>query len=179
MSRQVCSPKKGGPYSSEQKAKRRDIVARYYFEYGYSARKISQIMKVNRNTINRDINYLCARMNEKNIGYHPEVSVANYLEKMAYNGTRLREMLDEAKTISEKVAIEKLILAVDSKMVDVSLKTTYSQLNLREQVHNEANRLLKESKMKVQFVSDWSYILCSDNAKDKIVEIIKKDRKIR
>ena len=49
--------KKGGPYSKDEKTKRLDEVYRLHFEYGYSARKISELMRVNRNTINGDIDY--------------------------------------------------------------------------------------------------------------------------
>jgi hypothetical protein len=43
--------KRGGPYSKDEKVKRLDEVYRLHFEYGYSARKISELMKINRNTI--------------------------------------------------------------------------------------------------------------------------------
>jgi len=47
--------KKGGPYSKKDRDSRIDEVCRLHFEYGYSAKKISELMKVNRNTINSDI----------------------------------------------------------------------------------------------------------------------------
>ncbi len=42
--------KKGGPYSKAERDRRRNEVYRLHFEYGYTARKISELMKVNRNT---------------------------------------------------------------------------------------------------------------------------------
>jgi len=48
--------KKGGPYSKQDRDSRIDEVCRLHFEYGYSAKKISELMKVNRNTINNDLN---------------------------------------------------------------------------------------------------------------------------
>ena len=38
--------KKGGRYSKEQKDKRLQEVYRLYFDYGYSARKIAELMKI-------------------------------------------------------------------------------------------------------------------------------------
>jgi len=52
---QSKSKKRGGPYSKDEKIKRQNEVHRLHFEYGYSARKISELMKINRNTINGDI----------------------------------------------------------------------------------------------------------------------------
>ena len=47
--------KKGGPYSKHDRDARRNEVYKLHFEYGYSARKIADLMKVNRNTVNGDI----------------------------------------------------------------------------------------------------------------------------
>ena len=49
--------KEGGPYSPHDKQIRRNEVYRYHFDYGYSARRIAELMKINRNTINSDIKY--------------------------------------------------------------------------------------------------------------------------
>jgi len=50
--------KKGGPYSKKDRSLRIDHVCKLHFEYGYSAKKISELMEVNRNTINDDIKQL-------------------------------------------------------------------------------------------------------------------------
>lgn len=49
--------KKGGPYPINQKQKRQNEVYKLHFEYGYSARKIAEMMMINRNTINGDLQY--------------------------------------------------------------------------------------------------------------------------
>jgi len=49
--------KKAGPYNKHDRNKRRNEVFRLYFDLGYSAVKISEIMNINRNTINSDIKY--------------------------------------------------------------------------------------------------------------------------
>ena len=54
----VQNEKDGGPYTKDERTKRQNEVARLHFEYGYSAVKIAEMMKVNRNTINSDIKYL-------------------------------------------------------------------------------------------------------------------------
>jgi len=47
--------KKGGPYTKNEQEQRRKSVRELHFEKGYSAVKISEILGINRNTINEDI----------------------------------------------------------------------------------------------------------------------------
>jgi len=49
--------KKGGPYSKKEQEDRRQEVFKLHFEKRYSALKISEMLNVNRNTINEDIRY--------------------------------------------------------------------------------------------------------------------------
>jgi len=42
--------KSGGPYSKDEREKRQNEVFRLHFEFGYSAVKIADLMKINRNT---------------------------------------------------------------------------------------------------------------------------------
>lgn len=60
--------KKGGSYTKDEQDNRRNEVYRLHFEYGYSARKISDVMNINRNTINTDIDYLYSKIS-KNSSY--------------------------------------------------------------------------------------------------------------
>ena len=59
--------KKGGPYTKNEKMKRQNEVYRLHFELGYSAVKISDMMKINRNTINSDINYWYSSLSKEGI----------------------------------------------------------------------------------------------------------------
>jgi len=61
----LAQNKKGGPYTKDDQESRRNEVGRLHFEYGYSARKIADIMKINRNTINSDIKYLYDAIKEE------------------------------------------------------------------------------------------------------------------
>ncbi len=49
--------RKGGPYPVQAKKLRRDEVFKLHFDYGYSARKIANMMEISRNTINSDVNF--------------------------------------------------------------------------------------------------------------------------
>ncbi len=114
--------KKGGPYSKKDRDSRVDEVCRLHFEYGYSAKKISKLMKVNRNTINSDIKQLYLTL-ETNWEKTSAVSLLqSHVAAVLAQKTRLREELDNAEKISEKLAIEKIILQVESKINQFQLR---------------------------------------------------------
>jgi len=113
---------KGGPYSPKDRDARIDEVWRLHFEYGYSAIKISELMGVNRNTINSDIKQLYLTL-EENWKKTSAVSLLqNHIESAFSQKRRLREELDNTEKISEKLAIEKMILKVDSKINQIQLR---------------------------------------------------------
>ena len=114
--------KKGGPYSKKDRDSRIEEVCRLHFEYGYSAIKISELMKVNRNTINNDIKQLYLTL-ESNWEKTSAVSLLqNHIESVLAQKRRLREALDNTEKFSEKLAIEKMILQVESKINQFQLR---------------------------------------------------------
>ena len=118
---------KGGPYSQKDRDTRIDEVCRLHFEYGYSAKKISELMRVNRNTVNSDIKQLYLVL-EENWKETSSVSfLQNHIESAFAQKRRLREELDNTEKILEKLAIEKMILKVDSKINELQLRNTKYQ----------------------------------------------------
>jgi len=114
--------KKGGPYSKKDRDSRIDEVCRLHFEYGYSANKISELMDVNRNTINSDIEQLYLTL-ESNWEKTTSVSLLqSHIESVLAQKRRLREALDNTEKFSEKLAIEKMILQVESKINQFQLR---------------------------------------------------------
>src|SRR3990170_941303 len=104
--------KKGGPYSKSDKDKRMNEVYRLHFEYGYSARKIAEMMNVNRNTINGDIDYWFSIISKNVSLFSPEKMIVTGIGRLEIQLTRLREQLDKAKNNSERMSIERLIYDV-------------------------------------------------------------------
>src|SRR4029077_18496830 len=84
-------PKKGGPYTKTQREKRQQEVYRLHFEYGYSAKKIAELMKVNRNTVNGDIDYWYSKIFKNTNIFDPDAMVIVNLERLEIQRTRLRE----------------------------------------------------------------------------------------
>src|SRR3989304_4589358 len=139
--------KNGGPYSKEDKNKRQDEVYRLHFEYGYSARKIAELMNVNRNTINRDVDYWYYKAC-KNFNYmDPENRIIMTLQRMGIQMSRLREQLDKVKTNSERMAIERLIFDINSKMLHTHQKLGESFIRISKMGVKYVNDLLKKERV--------------------------------
>lgn len=119
--------KSGGPYSKNDRAARGEEVFRLYIEYGYSAREIAKLMQVNRNTINRDVNYWYRTIILKNVDDIAAQKITLHLKRMEIQSTRLREQLDKDKSNAERIAIERLIYGINSKMIHIYQKLEASR----------------------------------------------------
>jgi len=118
----VTQKRKGGPQTEFQRNQRLNQVCKLYFEYGYSAVKIAEMLNINRNTVNSDIKDLHStfQSNWKNTS---TVSILqNHVFSLMAQKSRLREGIDAAKNLSEKLAIEKMILQVESRLHQFQLK---------------------------------------------------------
>ena len=168
--------KKGGPYTRTDKDKRRDEVYRLHFEYGYSARKIAELMKVNRNTINGDVDYWYSKM-LKNVNYvDPKYSIIVYLEGMTVQITRLREQLDKVKNNSERMAIERLIFDINSKIIYTYEKLANSSIRTHDLATQWYNDEMKKDNDSLRSLSFFDTISVSKKAHERINRIINEDR---
>ena len=89
----ATSEKKGGPFTKNDQEKRRNEVYRLHFEYSYSAVKIAELMKVNRNTIHKDIQYWYAKIAKKHNIFNPEYTVIKNIQRFEIQRTRLENSL--------------------------------------------------------------------------------------
>ncbi len=168
--------KKGGPYTRIDKDKRRDEVYRLHFEYCYSARKIAELMKVNRNTINGDVDYWYSTILKKVNIFQPEYKIITILERMQIQLSRLREQLDKTKSISERISIERLIYDINSKILYTYQKIASSSIRthtLATQWYN--NKMMKENKTG-RNISFFDIISVSKKAQERINRIINEER---
>ena len=79
------------PYPTHAKKTRRDEVFRLHFDYGYSARKIAEMMKINRNTVNADIMYCYSQLQKDDYNTTPDdwikkVTIQIGIKKSQING---------------------------------------------------------------------------------------------
>ena len=169
----------GGPYTKSERDKRQQEVYRLHFEYGYSARKISQLMNVNRNTINGDIDYWYLQIEKSNNNFNPENVIINNLQRLEIQRSRLREQLDKTKTFQERLALERLIYEIDCKILQTHSRVAESSRRLLEFSLEQLNRWLAENKRGERCLNMFDKMSVSDKAYEKIEKIIKEDRLAR
>jgi len=167
--------KKCGPYSKSEKDKRRDEVYKLHFEYGYSARKISEFMKVNRNTINADVDFWYSNIVERTPLFRPESTIITNLQRFEIQRTRLRENLDQSDSSKEKIALERLMYDIDSKIVHICIRLAESDITRVDESLRMLNKWMIEHNLTHRFVAFYQTLRVSKNAKEKIHKIMEED----
>jgi len=169
--------KHNGPYSKQELEKRRNEVYRLHFEYGYSARKIAVLMRINRNTINGDIKYWYSKISNKNNILDPESTILLTIERLDLQRTRLRECLDKIAEIQEKIPLERMIYDIDCKIAHIRQRLADSRAKTFDYAIGFLNEYLKSTNQKEQFLTFSDKIGLSPAAKKNIDKIIKEDEK--
>ena len=169
--------KKGGPYTKDEQRKRRDEVYRLHFEYGYSARKIAEFLKVNRGTINRDIMYWHASIVNKWRHLDPIALVINQVERLELQRTRLRKQLDTVESFQEKITIEKLVLDIDMKITNFQIRLVEAARNINKKIADGINEWQEQEKNDKRVISQDIFLEVSEKARERIYKICKEDMK--
>src|SRR3972149_9002395 len=162
------SIKKGGPYSKNDKIVRRDEVYRLHFDYGYSARKIAELMKVSRNTINGDMQYWYSKISRNIHIINPETSIIVQLDKMKIQGTRLREQLDKVSDGSERITIERLIFDINSKIMHTVQKLADSKIRNQERAAEWLNNQMSKINWSARMLTYFDTISVSPKSYERI-----------
>ena len=170
--------KKGGPYSKNDKIVRRDEVYRLHFDYGYSARKIAELMKVSRNTINGDMQYWYSKISRNIHIINPETSIIVQLDKMKIQGTRLREQLDKVSDGSERITIERLIFDINSKIMHTVQKLADSKIRNQERAAEWLNNQMSKINWSERMLTYFDTISVSPKSYERIRRIINEDRQL-
>jgi len=166
--------KKGGPYSETDRQKRRNEVYRLHFEYGYSALKISELMKINRNTINGDIQYWYSKVVKNWRASSPKFLVIKNIERLELQRTRLSEYLNNANNLQEKLGIERMILDVESKISHTQLKL-YDSIEKGHKLGTKwLNEWMKEHGHNDRYISYGDLIQVPSKSYEKIRGLMKK-----
>lgn len=114
--------KKGGRYTKKEQEERRLQVYHLHFEQEKPAVKIAELLNINRNTINDDIRYwhqqLASEMNAQDIS----AKMTKQIQRMEIQRDRLLEDLEDAKSLEERIKVEKFISDIDNKLIGVYSK---------------------------------------------------------
>ena len=164
--------KKGGPYSKTDRQARRDEVYRLHFEYGYSAVKIADLMKVNRNTIDSDIQYLYSTLQHAD----NKISFGDLINKQhirfEYQRNRLMQILEKTNSIQEKQQLERLIFDIDSKLTSTYLKVCDSKLQNWDQAVDFINKWMEKNHKDNNYLLFGDLITTSENKRKRIDKIL-------
>lgn len=122
--------KKGGPYTKQEQEQRRVKVYELYFEKGHSALKIAETLGVNRNTINSDIKYWYTQIRAQIGGQNVGVIVLKEIERLEIQRKRLLEQLEKQTDFASRVALEKMIFEIDSRIAGFASKMAGQDLKV-------------------------------------------------
>jgi len=176
MPKPVHTKKDGGPYPKSQKKTRRDEVFKLHFDYGYSARKIADMMKVNRNTINSDIAFGYSQLQKQD----DTISVDDWLNKLLYRletqRSRLVEKLDRITGFTNPLLLEKMIFEIDTKLTQIMLKLQTTNQLQYDSTLKMFNNWLEQHGYKERYVLWGQTLRVTSDTSDKIKQIIKSDK---
>lgn len=174
----VKPSQKFSQYTRQDRIKRRNEVFRLHFEHSLTASRIAELMKINRNTINSDIRFWYSRISLE-YTINPEERIFESLTRLKLQRQRLREKLDKNLTISEQITIERLLFDIESRIVSIEIKLTESMVSLNERAVNLANQKLKQHGKDFKVASIFDMVKCSHSTNQKIIKLIKEDKKSR
>jgi len=81
-----------------------------------------------------------------------ESTIYPILERLDIQRTRIREYLDQAKTVSERITVEKSIIEIDSKIAQINEKLHFSSQKILSYVVESLNQHFKEKNDKTRYV---------------------------
>ena len=146
---------KFAPYTKAQRKKRRVEVYKLHFEHGLPATKISELMMVDRNTINSDLKFLYRQaLSDYNLN---DMSLEDILEKqlvrLETQRDRLGIYLSDSKDVTSKVTIERLIADIDFKVLSAVEKINHNTVQFYDQIIKAVNTIAENKKLDVRFTS--------------------------
>ncbi|GKS66962.1 hypothetical protein YTPLAS73_05090 [Nitrosarchaeum sp.] len=169
-------PKNSGPYPTQAKKSRRDKVLKLHFEYGYSARRISELMKINRNTINSDVNYWYSKLEKEQETVSADACLAKLTNRLESQRVQLREDLDKSSSPQKKMLLHKMLLEIDGRLIQFYMKMKSTDNVIYDLATKRLNEWMKEKKYDKQCMTMGSLCSFSFSTFDKITKIIKDDK---
>ena len=176
LARTSQNSRRGGPYTKHDRVNRRAEVFRLHFSLGYSAVQISQMMKVNRHTINDDIKYWYSEMaKDWNRG-----NIESWLIKQVYRleEQRTRLLLKLEKSNDDNyLPLERMLEDIDFKIFHMICKASFSKESTTNQVLKELNRHCEENLIPAGFIRLIDFIKISTKTQEKIYKLVGEDLK--
>ena len=169
--------KKVGPYTKHDRNKRRNEVFRQHFDLGYSAVKISEMMKINRNTINSDIKYWYKSLSKEWEDNNSDSWIIKQINRFENQRTRLMKYLREESEIKNKLKIEKMIFDIDYQIAQIVIKFQTTKEYNAEMISQDYNKLCKKYRIPESIIYGQTILQAKQSTIDKIWKLIEEDKK--
>ena len=177
--KKVYERKKGGPYAKQERIKKQNEVFRLHFEWGYSAVKISDILKLHRNTVNSYINFWYSKLRKDWNSYDIDSWCMKQFYRFETQRTRLLEDLGKQKNQHEKNSIQKLVFEIDSRMTNLIIKLYSTDEKVIDRVVTNLNDLTKKQNIDATFFQSWDLTRVSAKTGEKIKKLLANDLQYR
>ena len=146
---------KFAPFTKAERKKRRIEVYKLHFEHGMTATKISEMMKVDRNTINNDFKFLYHQaLSDYNLD---DMGLEDILEKqlvrLETQRDRLGLYLSDAEDVTTKVTIERLIADIDFRVLTAVEKINHNTVQFYDQIIKAVNNIAESKKLDARFTT--------------------------
>lgn len=145
------SAKKGGPYTEQEKLNRQNKVYHLHFEKGYSAVRIAEELRVNRNTINSDIKTWYLQLAEELPESEAAALFFSQIRALRYQKARLVDRLEKQNEPKIQMQCEKLISDIDYRIGQMVVKlmtnkqTPLASIRIKKTLRDEKEGNLRMS----------------------------------
>ncbi len=171
----LVEQKKGGPYSEKERRIRRERVADLFFDRGFSAITISRMLNVNRNTINRDLDYCYTQLKKENDDFDSFTICMTQFHRMHIQRTRFVDLLHKELELKDRFTLEKMLSDIDNKIMQAALKIQANSENIEKFGINHFNSLAKEQHLAIR--ATFPLRAVSVEAFEKLEKIVEEDNK--
>ena len=158
---------KFAPFTRAERKERRDEVYKLHFEHSMPATRIAILMKVDRNTISNDLKIL---YNKAIREYNSDKSYDDIIEKqllrLETQRDRLGIYLCDAKDLSSKITIERLLMDIYCKVIGV-IERLNQNIVRYDAVIGQINKIAEKEKLKTRFTNLFElYRISVDSRQD-------------
>jgi len=164
--------KKGGPYTKKQRLDRQNEVLKLHFEYGYPATKIADLMKINRNTINDDINQGYEQLSKDWNKYDIDSWLMRQIQRFESQRSRLLQELEKQENTKEKLAIEKMTFQIDCQIAQLSVNDLRRKDEIKRFALELVNHWAKKNKLELRVLGEKDIVITSPENRELIKKIL-------
>jgi transposase len=163
-----------GTFTKKDRKKRRKAVYRLHFECGISARKIAEMMNVDKNAINYDIKLIYEELRKESNATHYDY-INKQIDRIEMQHSRLISYLRNTKDLRLKLIIERQLADIDFKLLAAVQKLEMSTVQFYDRLYDAINEYFEENKFDYRVFGPYQSIGISSRGYSKILRILKKE----